>query len=502
MNQAEADALVEWLASVSNDPVAFVFGAFPWDDPASPIYGMAPDPWQLDILTLIRDGLLDINTAVKIAVASGHGIGKTALVAWIILWAFTTFPDTKGRVTAGTEAQLKSTTWSELAKWYDMFIGKDMFVMSATRLRSRDPEKELTWFLDAIPWSESNPHAFAGIHNYHKRIIYIFDEGSTISDVIYETAEGALTDKDTQIIWCVFGNPIKNTGRFRELFPGQRFNKGWKTRNIDSRTVAITNKADIRSKIELHGEDSDYARIRITGQFPRTGLLEFFSAEDISAAMEREAVSSIADALVLGVDVARFGSNESVIQPRKGRDGRTFSTLRRTGLSTIDLASLVISTTEELHADGVMVDEGGVGGGVVDYIRHMRYHCFGVQFGGKPDNAMPSVLGIQGERYANKRAEMYGCFRQWLRTGAIPNDPELKAQLLSITYTFNRQDQIILTSKEEMMRDGKPSPDWVDGYALGFAYPVAPAALSGGSHAQKPQVESEYDPYSAERMSA
>lgn len=502
MNQAESDQLVEWLASVSNDPVGFVYGAFPWDDPNGPLWGMSPDPWQLDILTLIKDGLLTIDEAVKIAVASGHGIGKTALVAWIILWAFTTYPETIGRVTAGTEAQLKSTTWKELAKWYDLFIGKELFVMSATRLRSRDPEKELTWFLDAIPWSESNPHAFAGVHNYGKRIIYIFDEGSTISDVIYETAEGALTDKNTQIIWCVFGNPIKNSGRFRELFPGQRYNKGWKTRSIDSRTVAITNKADIALKLELHGEDSDYARIRITGQFPRTGLLEFFNAEDISNAMAREPVSNIPDALILGVDVARFGANESVIQPRKGRDAKTFPAVRRTSLSTISLASLTISTLEELHADGICVDEGGVGGGVVDYIRHMRYHCFGVQFGAKPDGAMPAVLGIQGERYANKRAEMYGCLRAWLRTGAIADDPELKAQLLGITYTFNRQDQIILTSKEDMMKDGKPSPDWVDSLALTFAHPVAPAQASGGLHQQKPQVQSEYDPYEPQRMAS
>lgn len=501
MTPEETNELVEWLASVSNDPVAFVYGAFPWDDPLSPIYGMAPDPWQLDILTLIRDGLLDINTAVKIAVASGHGIGKTALVAWILLWAFTTFPDTVGRVTAGTEAQLKTTTWKELAKWHDLFIGKEMFSLSATTLRSKDPSKEHTWRLDAIPWSESNPHAFAGIHNYGKRIIYVFDEGSTIADIIFETAEGALTDKDTQIIWCVFGNPIKNSGRFRELFPGQRYHQGWKTRSIDSRTVAITNKADIASKIALHGEDSDYARIRITGQFPRTGMLEFFSSEDIDNAMKREAVSNITDALVLGVDVARFGANESVIALRKGRDARTFDWRRYQGIATTTLASNVLATVEEYHADGIMVDGGGVGGGVVDNIRNSRYHCFEILFNHKPDGAMPAVMGVQGERYANKRAEMYGCLRAWMRGGALPDIPELRQQLLGITYTFKGKDEIMLTSKEDMMKDGKPSPDLVDALALTFAVPVAPAPISGGVHPQ-PQVPSDYNPYSEERMAS
>lgn len=497
----EQDDLIDWLGSVASDPLAFVYGGFPWGEPG-PLEHETPQEWQLEILTMIRDGLLDVNTAVKIAVASGHGIGKSALVAWIVLWGYTTLPDTVGRVTAGTETQLKTTTWREVGKWFNLFIGKDNFTLTATSLRSKDPAKEDTWRFDMIPWSESNPQAFAGLHNKGRRIIYIIDEGSAIADIIYETAEGALTDADTEIIFCVFGNPTKNTGRFRDIFPGGRFHKGWQCKSIDSRTVRITNKSDIQTKIELYGDDSDYIRIRVTGQFPRTGLMEFFSAADVDAAMQREAVSHIHEALVLGVDVARFGSNESVIAPRKGRDARTFPCKRFQGLTTVELAARVIASLEELHADGIFVDEGGVGGGVVDNIRHSRYHCIGVQFGGRPMGAMPALVGADGEKYANMRAEMYGCLRAWMRTGSLPQMPELREQLLGITYTINTKDQIILTSKEDMMKDGKPSPDLVDGYALTFALPVAPASHSGGDHIQKPLVVSEYDPYSEERMSA
>lgn len=501
IDNTDQERLIEWLGSVSSDPVAFVYGAYPWGEPG-PLENESPQEWQIEILEMIRDGIVDVNTAIKLAVASGHGIGKSALVSWIIWWGFSTMPDTRGRVTAGTETQLKTTTWAETGKWYNLFIAKELFVLSATSIRSKDPEKDQTWRMDCVPWSESNPQAFAGMHNKGRRIIYIFDEGSTISDIIYETAEGALTDKDTEIIFCVFGNPTKNSGRFRELFPGGRYHKGWKTKNIDSRTVRITNKADIASKIELYGDDSDYVRIRITGQFPRTGLMEFFSAADVDAAMAREAVAHLHEALVLGVDVARFGSNESVIVPRKGRDARTFAARRYQGLNTVELAAKVIETVEELHADGVHVDEGGVGGGVVDNIRASRYHCLGVQFGGRPMGAMPALVGADGEKYANMRAEMYGCTRAWLRTGAIASSPELREQFLGITYTFNTKDQIILTSKEDMMKDGKPSPDWLDGLALTFAMPVAPAARSGGEHHQKPLVESEYNPYDNEHMAA
>ena len=496
------ESLLEWLAACNKDPIAFVMGAFPWGEPDSTLEHEAPDPWQLDILQLIKDGILDINTAVKIAVASGHGIGKSTLVAWIILWGFTTLPDTRGRVTAGTETQLKTTTWAELGKWFNLFIGKDSFALSATSLRSKDPNREQTWRIDMVPWSETNPQSFAGMHNKGKRIIYIFDEGSTISDIIYETAEGALTDKDTEIVWCVFGNPTKNTGRFRELFPGQRYNKGWRTRQIDSRTVAITNKQDIADKIEREGDDSDYVRIRITGEFPRFGLLEFFSSEDIDAAAVREVSVQISDPLALGVDVARYGSAESVIFPRKGRDARSIPIECYRGINTVELASRVVQAQQRLHADGLFIDEGGVGGGVVDNIRALRFHCFGVQFGGKPDGAMAGLVGADGERYANKRAEMYGCGRAWMKTGAIPNDPELIEQLKGTTYTFNNKDQIILTSKEDMMKDGKPSPDRADGFVLTFALPLAKSSNAGGDHPHKSLVESEYDPYDPQRMVA
>lgn len=499
-----SDQLIDWLASVSNDPLAFVMGAFPWGEEGTALENEKVELWQVEVLTNIRDRIYTIDEAIKIAVASGHGIGKSALVSWIILWGFTTLPDTRGRVTAGTETQLKTVTWAEVGKWFNMFIGKEHFRLNATALLPADVSRERTWRIDVVPWSENNPQAFAGMHNKGRRIIYIFDEGSTISDVIYETAEGALTDKDTQIVWAVFGNPTRNSGRFREIFPSQKHHKGWNCWHIDSRTVDITNKKDIEHKIEVNGEDSDYTRIRILGQFPRVGELEFFSLADIEAAMTREAFSQITDPLAIGVDVARFGANASVIFFRKGRDGRSLPRERYQGMDTVTLASKVFSATDRLHANGIFVDGGGVGGGVVDNLRNMHLYCFDVQFGGKP-TLDAFATGNQGEKYANKRAEMYGAARAWIRSGgALPYDPELKEQLMGITYTFNRFDAIQLTSKEDMMKDGKPSPDDADAFVLTFAHPLPSLAmdLAGGEHPRKPPVEIEYDPFSPERMVA
>jgi hypothetical protein len=506
LTKTEADdtqRLLDWLASVKDDPIAFAYGAFPWGEEGTVLEHSVLDPWQIGILQALKDGLLNVEEAIQLAVASGHGIGKSALVAIIILWAFTTAPDTRGVVTANTETQLKTKTWSELGKWFNLFIGKDHFNLTATALLSKDPARERTWRIDMVPWSEKNTEAFAGLHNKLKRLILIMDEASAIPDLIWEVAEGALTDASTQIIWLAFGNPTRNTGRFRECFSGGKFSKYWKTRQIDSRTVAITNKKQFDRWIETYGEDSDFVRVRVRGIFPRHGEMEFISAAAVDAAMTREVTSAITDPLAHGIDVARFGSNESVEAFRKGRDARTIPWRFYRGLDTVELAAKIAGSNAEYRTDGIFIDGGGVGGGVVDNVRRLHLHCFDVQFGSK-DDVGGGVWGIDGERYANKRAAMWGALRAWLKVGAIPSDPDLKAQLIGPTYTYNNRGEIQLESKEDMMSRGVDSPDRADALALTFAYPISTHAMAGGLHqsGKPPTAEYEYDPYAAERMSA
>jgi len=484
------DRVLEWLASVSSDPLAFVLDAFPWGEGVlrnSP----GPEGWQVQILERVRDGL-PLDQAIQLATASGHGVGKSALSSWLMLWAISTMTDTRGVVTANTETQLRTKTWAELGRWYNLFIAKHLFKLSPTALYSADRDRERTWRIDMVPWSERNTEAFAGLHNQGRRILVLFDEASAIPDIIWEVAEGALTDRDTQIIWCVFGNPTRNTGRFKACFdPGSP----WKTTRVDNRTVSFTNKDQIARWIAAYGAESDFVKIRILGEFPSQGEMEFFVASEIDAAMAREPEESFG-ALALGVDVARFGSNFSVIFPRRGRDARTIARRRYQGLSTVDLALKIQDASRDLRADGILIDGGGIGGGVVDQVRHLQLHCFDIQFGGRPN---PSAeWNTLGEVYANKRAEMYGSLRSWIRAGALPNDPELRRQLLSITYTFNNKDAIILTSKEVMMREGKDSPDDVDALALTFAMPLEPKpARHGGYQVPVQQDHGEYHPYAA-----
>src|SRR6266851_746689 len=355
------DRLAQWLIEVRDDPLAFVMGAFPWGEKGTQLEGYdGPMPWAIALMGRIKSGLTTIDEAIMEAVASGHGIAKSTTVAQLILWAFMTFPDTRGVVTANTEPQLKTKTWAELGKWFNLcWFAREYFTLTATALLSKDKTRERTWRIDMIPWSKTNPQAFAGLHNKGKRMLLVFDEASEIEDIIWETAEGAFSDLATQLIWLVFGNPTRNFGRFRECFDGGQFNSFWHTNQIDSREVPITNKKRIEALIKAYGGlDNDYVRIRILGQFPRQGLMEFFNAADIDAAMsdERSVFVDASAPLALGVDVARYGRNNSVIFPRKGRDARTIARQVYNGISTVELANNVFDTWTRLHPDGIFID--------------------------------------------------------------------------------------------------------------------------------------------------
>jgi hypothetical protein len=430
---------------------------------------------------------------------------NSATVAWIILWAFCTFPDTRGTITANTETQLKTKTWAELGKWFNLsWFARDHFQLTATALFSRDPDRDRTWRIDMIPWSEKNPAAFAGLHNQGKRVLLVFDEASEIDDIIWETAEGALSDTDTQRIWLVFGNPTRNTGRFRDCFEGGRFASLWQHKQIDSRTVRITDKVWINRQIHAYGgEDNDIIRVRWLGQFPLRGLLEFFSATEIDEAMAREVpYVDRSTPLALGVDVARFGANDSVLFPRKGRDARTIERERYNGVSTTELSNRVLAMFERLRPDGIFIDGGGVGGGVVDQCREKRLFVFEVLFGAK-DDITGVVTDTPGERYANKRAAMYGALRAWVKVGALPADPKLKEAMLAIRYTINKQDAVQLVSKEDLHSENPGLVlDDLDALALTFGGPLAANDRAGGEFPRAELVVSEWDPFDPERMVA
>jgi hypothetical protein len=468
--------LVEQIASFDRDPLGFVMFAFPWGEGELAGHD-GPLQWQKDILGAIRDGLSP-DRALRLAVASGHGIGKSALVSWIILWSISTCVDTIGVVTANTGDQLKLKTWVQLSKWHRLSINEHWFEVTSKAIISVDPEHEKMWRIDAVTWNETRTEAFAGLHNEGKRIVLMYDEASGIPDVIWDVSTGALTDQKTEILWIAFGNPTRNVGRFRECFAGGRFAHRWNPRQIDSRDVPITNKAEIDEWIEDYGEDSDFVRIRVKGVFPRAGTSQFISSELVREAADskRDADVGYHDPLVIGVDVARFGDDKTVFRFRRGRDARTIKPMKFRGLDTMQIAARIAEVYAKYQPEAIFIDNGGFGAGVVDRCNYLRLPVLGVDFGANPDNEMRGREN--GIWYFNKRAEMWGSLREWLAGGMIDDDPDLLADLPAVEYGYaqkNSRDCIVLEKKEHMKARGLSSPDDGDALALTFAHPVAPA---------------------------
>lgn len=484
MTPEQLKELAADLGRYSRDPLGWLYWAFPWGVPGGPLADKAPDTWHVEHMDELGAHL---QTApfkpYREAVASGHGIGKSADMAWMILWSITTAEDTRGVVTANTMDQLTKKTWAELAKWYALLIPelKELFTLTATAIYSSIPGREKTWRIDATPWSETNTEAFAGLHNQGKRIFVGFDEASAISDKIWEVTEGALTDSDTEIVWTVRGNPTRNTGRFRECF--SRFKHLWNRRQVDSRTVRITNKEQLAEWAETYGEDSDFMRVRVRGLFPRAGSTQLIPTDVAEAALTREVGYIATDPLVMGVDVARFGDDRSVIRFRRGRDARSIPPIKFQGLDTMQLAGRVAQEARACDVDTVFVDVTGLGVGVYDRLCQLGV----INALGEPVNLIPvnfssagGVVTFDGVsvKAANKRAAMWCSMREWLKLGGIEDDQSLADELAAVEYGYNTDNAVQLERKEDLKKRLGWSPDDGDALALTFAEPVAPKALA------------------------
>lgn len=509
------DILVDDLLRFRHDPLGFVLWAFPWGEAGTPLANeTGPEDWQREHLEYIgrclrgeepmagTDRMRTAHDPVLTGVVSGHGVGKSCDVSWIVIWAVATAEDTKAVVTANTQLQLKTKTWAELAKWYNMLdpLLKQQFDKTATALYSTDEGHDATWRAEAIPNSPENPAAFAGAHNAGKRLLLVMDEASEIADAIYETLEGALTDGDTEIIFCIYGNPTQPVGRFRECIEG-RFRHRWKVWHVDNRTVRRTNKAVLQDMIDTYGEDSDFVRVRVLGKFPRTGSVQLIPSDIVQLARRRTPAYVPSDPLILGVDCARFGDDQSVLAPRRGLDAKTIPWQRYRGMRSMDLVTKIVEFNNEYGPDAIMIDDGNIGAAVVDRLLQMNVrNVYPVSFGGEGVHTMD--YGGQPLIVANTRARIWCASRQWLYMGGcIPDEDEIEVDATGTQYGYGLKESILLEKKEHMKARGLASPDNWDGLACTFCYPIAPRAFSHpelpGSGSQGPrlgiQVADEYD---------
>lgn len=517
----------ELAATISDfyaDPLGHVLFSYPWDTnagiqlvkfpdkyrsiyPGAPEYG--PDEWACEFLTDLGNEVaargFDGRKAVmpiRMATVSGHGIGKSVIVAWAIKWIMDTRPMAKGVVTANTAEQLKTKTWAEVGKWHLMSMTRDWFRYSSGKgaMSLVHVQYPQSWRCDAQTSREENSEAFAGLHAASSTPFYVFDEASAIPSKIAEVREGGTTDGEP--ILLDFGNPTRNSGFFYEQCEG-KLKHLWKVRKIDSRSVAITNKERIAEWVKTWGEDSDFVRVRVRGEFPKAGSAQFIPTSDVVEARNRKMTQEMyvanqrTAALVLGVDVARFGDDMSVIYPRHGDDARSWAPRVYRGLRTTQLVAKVAAYVQEFRTLGmevaaIFVDGGGVGGGVVDQLLALGYPVFEVQFGGRPDAVNDFRFRVD---------EIWDRMREHISTRLmlpVENSGEigdlLQSELTAREYGFTLKLQKSLESKEDMKERGVGSPDIADALALTYAQTVAPKELSRDANVSQPVAVADYDP--------
>jgi hypothetical protein len=472
VDKSPEEKLAEEVGSFYGYPLDFVLFAYPWGQPGMLDNRSGPLDWQAGFLREwgeeIRargfDGVHAV-APIMFSTVSGHGIGKSAMSAFITDFIMSTRPFSKGVVTANTQPQLETKTWAEIAKWTGMLINKHWFKITSGRgaMKMVHADHPESWRVDGLAWRETRAEAFAGQHAANSTSWYLFDEASAIPEIIFETAKGGLTDGEP--MQFMFGNGTKASGHFFDSH--NRFKHRYKCRNIDSRSVEITNKEYLEGIIEDYGEDSDTAKIRVLGKFPNRSLKQFIPTDVVRAARKRKIEEAVIRPfpLLMGVDVARFGDDKTWFVFRKGRSATILPHLKFEKLDTVEVAEAIARVYELHKPDHIFVDGAGVGGGVVDNLRNLRIPgVLEINFGTKANNSTD---------FRDVGTECWDNMATWFGSEvAIPDHDDLESQLVSREYGYLDAQKKYIEPKKELKKRGLPSPDWADALALTFAIPV------------------------------
>ena len=488
----EEDQLIDLMASCYADPFKHVLVSYPWGVPGTPLVDRdGPDKWQREFLVDLggevkKRGFDGVNAVdpIQFTTASGHGIGKSCLSAWIIIWIRDTRPQSMGTITANTAEQLRSKTFAELSKWHGMSITNHWFVLNAGSAGSLNMyhKGDRTWGCSGQTCQEHNSEAFAGQHRDTSTSYYLFDEAGGIPNSIFEVREGGLTDGEPMTF--DFGNPTRNSGRFHANMVG-KFRGRFIKRFIDSRSVAITNKEYLNRMIEDHGLTSDLVKVRVLGQFPSASAHQFISTDDVNAAMLREAQPSEYNfaPVIIGVDPAWTGDDDFVIVMRQGLNSKVLGVYERND-NDVQMANLIAQFEDDYNADAVFID-GGFGTGIVS-IGHTM---------GRIDWQIVWFSDRSLDRGClNKRAEMWELMRQWLKQGGcLEEDDTMRSDLTGVELVPRLDGKKQLESKEHMKERGLASPNKADALAITFAFPVVAKKLAYNPH-HAAETEHEYNP--------
>lgn len=497
----QEDQLAAQLLLFADDPHGFVGFAFPWGQPGTPLEKhKGPRKWQTEALLQIKAHIEDNHRRVaqgqkprllKLARASGRGIGKSAFLAWISLWLFSCLPSSTVIVSANTEQQLKSTTFPEIRKWATMSINSRWFehqVMSlhpaewlVDSLKATTKRDDAYWYIQAKLWSEEAPDAYTGPHSQMGMAV-LFDEASGIPAVIWPAAQGYFLDATTHRFWIAIGNPRNPSGAFFECFHSNR--DQWNHETIDGRTVEENDHGVYDNIIKQYGQDSDEARVEVYGQFPKQGDENFISRGEVMDAVAREITPDPGAPLLMGVDPARMGADKAVIYFRQGRDARTIEPLIYPKCTTEEMAEHCTTAIERYKPDHVFVEDDGIGGPVVELLEKAGYRIIKVSVSKRARDA---------EKYYLHRTEVWGRMRDWIASANLPDSKELISDLCSMRYLVNLKGQVALWPKEKMKKLGFASPDWADALAMTFSKNVSRKDTPSSRRFRKPRVARDVD---------
>lgn len=439
-----------------------------WDDPVSfseDILDFDPDDWQ-------RGAMMDVALAPLTSIRSGQGVGKTAFEAALVIWFLCCRPNPKVICTAPTRQQLHDVLWAEISKWLERSKVKNILKWTKTKIYMIGHEER--WFATAR--TATKPENMQGFHEDY--MLFIVDEASGVDDRIMEAILGTLSGDENKLVMC--GNPTRTSGVFYDSHNKDREN--YRSRRVSSRDSKRTSRRNIEMLERKYGADSDVIRVRVDGEFPRGESDSFIALETAEFAKNDVRIEPVGYKLNVGVDVARFGDDETSMYA--GIGGKVVNQRHHHKQDTMVTAGWVLRLVDETKAEypsitdvEIRIDDDGVGGAVTDRLREVTqerglgYTIIPVHNGGK----------AQDEHYGNLGSETWGCIKSMLEDNMshymigqpgvleLPDDEKLIAQLSTRKWRMGSNGRIYLERKEDMKKRGLQSPDRADAFVLTFA---------------------------------
>jgi len=411
------------------------------------------EPWQYNALRAI-------NTENHISVRSGHGVGKSAWLAWLILWYTTTHFPCKVPCTAPTSHQLEDILWAELALWRrKMGNGlSELFEVTSERMYLKLAPDEC--YAVAQTARKENPDALQGFHA--ENLLFVVDEASGVPDEIFQPLEGALSTPGAKSVLC--GNPTRVRGYFYDSHHRNRAQHHCIRVSCEESSRV---SPDYITKMKAqYGEESNVFRVRVLGEFPLEAADVLIPLSIVEPALHRD-VAPTPVKIIWGLDPARYGQYLTALAKRKGN--ALLEPVKTWGnVSLMITVGKVVeeynNTPPEERPYEIIVDVCGLGAGVVDRLEELGLPVVGVNAGEAPPRT-------EAHRLQRMRDWLWWQGREWFQTLAvhIENDTYLLGELTDVHYTLTSSGKIVVESKKDMLDRGVSSPDRADAFLLTFA---------------------------------